>query len=325
MGLRSGAIAAAAALLLLILAPAEAWAWGPSTHVLLGGRVLANLAALPGPLRDLLAACSYEFLYGNLSADITLAKRYVHASRHCHRWDMGFLLLERAETPRLKSFALGYLCHLAADTIAHNHFVPRQLLLTSSTPHLGHAYWEYRFDSHVAPEHLRLAREVVTRDHAAPDELLETVLTQAVFSFRTNKRLFQRMIHLSNDERWQKLFERVVAQSRWDLPEEEVERYLETTCAFVMDFLCRGSESRACSLDPIGAENLKVAKRIRRRTIRHSRVDSGKLLDLGRHSEEVAAIAELHFVLPAAPPPPGDSEELGGFWERFGGARAIAG
>lgn len=290
--------ALAGALGLLAFAPADAWAWGPSTHVLLANGILSNLAALPLPLRDLLAAHPYEFLYGNLSADITLAKKYVHYSRHCHRWEMGFSLLERAETQPLRSFALGYLCHLAADTLAHNHYVPRQLLVTSSTANVGHAYWEYRFDGHLAPEHLRLAREVVCRDHAAPDDLLEKVLTQTIFSFRTNKRIFTRLIHLSNDERWQSLFEKMVAQSRWDLAEGEVRSYLEIAHQTVLDFLIRGIHSRACGLDPIGKENLELAKKIRRRTIRHARADSGRLLDLSRHPDEVAAVAEIFFQLP---------------------------
>lgn len=302
-----GVAAAGLAGLLLLFLPAEAWAWGPSTHVFLASGILGDLAAIPLPLRDLLAAYPYEFLYGNLSADITLAKRYVHYSRHCHRWEMGFALLERGESPRLKSFALGYLSHLAADTLAHNQFVPRQLLVTSSTANVGHAYWEFRFDSHLASDYLKLAREVVGRDHGAPDELLETVLTQPIFSFRTNKRIFRRMIHLSNDERWQSLFVKMVAQSRWDLGEEEVRRYLEIARHYVIDFLNRGTGSLPCRLDPIGRENLDLAKRIRRRTIRDARRDSGRLLDLGKHPEDLAAVADILFGLPAPPQAGGGS------------------
>jgi hypothetical protein len=313
--------------LLLLLSPGEAWAWGPSTHVWLANSVLANLGAIPVPLRDLLSAYPYEFLYGNLSADITLAKKYVHYSRHCHRWEMGFQVLERAASERLRSFALGYLCHLAADTLAHNHFVPRRLLVTSSTRNLGHAYWEHRFDAQLGPDPLRVAREVVRHDHAGPDELLEEVLTQAIFSFRTNKRMFQHILHLSNDDRWQSLFEKMVARSRWDLPEEEVQRYLRAAEHTVVDFLRNGARSRACGLDPIGAENLELAKKIRRRTIRDSRRDSGRLLDLSSYPEEVAAVAEIFFELPRVPDAtsepspfvsadgsPGDDLDV---WDRF--------
>jgi hypothetical protein len=309
----------------LLLCPAEAWAWGPSTHIWLANGVLSNLGAFPLPLRDLLAAYPYEFLYGNLSADITLAKKYVHYSRHCHRWDMGFLVLGRAGSGRLRSFALGYLCHLAADTLAHNHFIPRRLLVTSSTRNLGHAYWEHRFDAHLGPELVRIARDVVRRDHVGPDDLLEDVLTRTIFSFRTNKRMFQHMLHLSNAERWQSLFEKMIARSRWDLPEEEVQRYLRAAEHLVADFLTNGVRSRACGMDPIGTENLQLAKKIRRRTIRDSRRESGRLLDLSSYPEEVAAMAEIFFELPRVPEPGLELPVLVGaqqpldldFWERF--------
>jgi len=50
-------------------------------------------------------------------------------------------------TKPLRAFAFGYLAHLAADTVAHNYFVPRQLAVTSSTSSLGHSYWESRFEN----------------------------------------------------------------------------------------------------------------------------------------------------------------------------------
>ena len=90
-----------------------------------------------------------------------------------------------------------------------------------STPlssNLGHTYWEYRFDAALGDRYLKLAREVVTMDHAEEDELLELVLTQAFFSFQTNKRIFQRLIHLSNQERWHNLWVRMADKSRWELP-----------------------------------------------------------------------------------------------------------
>ncbi|MFN2384103.1 MAG: zinc dependent phospholipase C family protein, partial [Gemmatimonadota bacterium] len=168
---------AALATLLLLGTPEPLWAWGPTTHAWLGSQVLGNLGVLPLVIRELLAAHPYQYLYGSLSADITLAKRYVHFSRHCHNWTIGYEILDRATTPPLKAFALGYLSHLAADTIAHNVFVPRRLVATPYTRNVGHTYWEYRFDRAHDEQYLRLAREVVMMDHAEPDALLEQVLT----------------------------------------------------------------------------------------------------------------------------------------------------
>jgi hypothetical protein len=87
---------------------------------------------------------------------------------------------------------LGYLSHLAADTIAHNWYVPRQLLLTSSTKGLGHSYWEARMDTHMGDRYMRLARSVVMdHDHTAADILFDQVLSSTLFSFRTNRRIFR--------------------------------------------------------------------------------------------------------------------------------------
>ena len=67
------------------------------------------------------------------------------------------------DEPQLRAFGLGYLAHLAADAVAHNYFVPRQLAVTSSTSSLGHSYWESRFETHLGTE-CRPARTRVDSD-----------------------------------------------------------------------------------------------------------------------------------------------------------------
>ena len=259
------------ALLLLLVTPEAAWAWGPPTHAFLGSQILGDLAILPPVVRELLSAHPQRFLYGNLSADITQAKEYVEYSRHCHNWAVGFEVLDEADTPELQAFALGYLSHLAADTIAHNVFVPRRLASTPHAKKLGHTYWEYRFDTQLGDEYLRLAREIVTRDHVEADALLGQVLTQPFFSFQTNKRIFQHIIHLSNRERWNNLWVRMADGSRWELASETVDRYVELTLAYVRDLLTLGGASLSQQLDPIGRERLALAKRFRRQHFRAAR------------------------------------------------------
>ena len=61
-------------------------------------------------------------------------------------------ILDGAQDDRLRAFGLGYLAHLAADSVAHNYFVPKQLAVTSSTSTLGHSYWESRFETHLGTE-----------------------------------------------------------------------------------------------------------------------------------------------------------------------------
>src|SRR5690606_10379300 len=140
VGQGSVGVALLLSLALLLLLPDPAWAWGPATHVYLGTGVLDSLSLLPPAVRSVVAACPYAFLYGSVAADISLAKKYVPEGRHCHNWHVGEEIYQTADTDRLRAVGLGYLAHLAADTIAHNVFVPRQLLLTSSSKAPGHSY-----------------------------------------------------------------------------------------------------------------------------------------------------------------------------------------
>src|SRR5450830_114219 len=124
---------ALAVLLALVLTPAIAHAWTPGTHIFLGEAVMRSLALLPSSIAELLHAFPYDFLYGSIAADTSMAKKYAPAGRHCHSWAVGLDVLDGARDEPSRAFAFGYLSHLAADSVAHNYFVPKQLTVTSST------------------------------------------------------------------------------------------------------------------------------------------------------------------------------------------------
>ncbi|HEX6926363.1 MAG TPA: zinc dependent phospholipase C family protein [Longimicrobiaceae bacterium] len=263
------ALAIALTFLALILLPDVAYAWGPATHVYLGQGVLESLHLLPQAVRALLGAYPYDFLYGSMAADISLAKKYVPEGRHCHHWHVGEEIYETADTDRLRAVALGYLAHLAGDTIAHNFFVPRQLLLTSSSKALGHSYWEHRMDYQLGEGYMRLAREVVMdHDHSAADALFDRVLSATLFSFHTNRRIFRGMIRFQDNDRWQSVFSTLLQNSRWTLTHEEIDAYIVRSFDYIIDYLTRRGEAVAASLDPIGDENLALSKKIRRMALR---------------------------------------------------------
>ena len=110
--------------LVAVCFPESAHAWTPGTHVYLGESLLANLHLLPAATAELLRAFPFDFLYGNIAADSSIAKKYAPVGRHCHYWHVGQEIHDEARTDSLRAFGLGYLCHLAADTVAHNYFVP---------------------------------------------------------------------------------------------------------------------------------------------------------------------------------------------------------
>jgi hypothetical protein len=258
------AIPLALALVALCMLPSAAWAWTPGTHIFLGEAVLAALGQLPKAIAELLGSYPAEFLYGSIAADTSIAKKYAPVGRHCHSWAVGLEIYDQARDEAIKSFALGYLAHLAADTVAHNFFVPRYLIIASRTTGVGHSYWESRFETHLGPGYSRRAREAILRDHSRSDEHLDRILSPTIFSTQTNRRLFRGMVYVTDTESWQRIFQLAAENSRWDLTDPDVARYMERSYDFIIDFLRRVDYSEPYSLDPAGDDALRLAKEVRR-------------------------------------------------------------
>ncbi|HET6836957.1 MAG TPA: zinc dependent phospholipase C family protein [Gemmatimonadales bacterium] len=274
--------------LLLLLLPTEAHAWTPGTHIYLGESILANLSYLPPAIADLLRAFPFDYLYGNIAADSSIAKHYAPLGRHCHYWHVGQEIHDLAPTDALRAFGLGYLSHLAADTIAHNYFVPRQLMLTSSTAAVGHSYWETRIEAHLGDAYARAAKDVIQLDHGPADAHLDRIIAPTIFSVRTNRRLFRGMVHLTETTSWQRASQVAREYSRWPLTDEDVERHLGLSFDFMVELLNESTAS-ARHLDPSGERPLKTAKEIRRRVLR----EAGR-----RDTAELQQAATEHFGLP---------------------------
>ena len=272
-------------LILTLVFPHPALAWSPGTHIFLGQSVLANLELLPAAIRELLRAYPVDFLYGSIAADTSFAQKYVPVGRHSHSWHVGQEIFDLAGSERLRAFGLGYLAHLAADVIAHNHFVPRQLVVTSSTKALGHSYWEARFDMHIGETYGRKAYEVIRFDHRENDAHLDRILSPTIFSLRTNRRLFRGMVQLGDLTSWNRVVQLAAERSRWDLEHAVVERHMAVSFDYVMDLLIAGDGAVARRSDPTGHDALNAAKRMRRHA-----------LTTGSH---VLRTAEEHFGVPS--------------------------
>ena len=290
--------AALVGIAVLILAPDPLWAWTPGTHIWLAESILGNLHLLPPQVADLLHAFPFDFLYGTIAPDTSLAKKYVPPGRHSHYWKIGREVFEQAESDALKAFGLGYLSHLAADTVAHNFYVPRQLFLTSSTRTMGHSYWELRAETQLTDTWARKARDLIVLDHQAADRHLERIISPTIFSVRTNRRLFKGMVHLAHTRSWQRAMTAARERSRWILTDTDVERHLGAAYDVTMEMLIQPKVSPlALNLDPIGARSIRHAKQMRR-----SEVLRGVWFEPDRLLPRV----EEEFGLP---------RELPGFWQ----------
>lgn len=256
------------ALVAIAATPSAAYAWTPGTHIFLGEAIIRSLALLPAPIAQIIAAFPYDFLYGSIAADTSIAKKYAAAGRHCHSWKVGLEIYEQAKPEPMRAFGLGYLAHLAADTVAHNYFVPHQLAITSTTTALGHSYWESRIDTHVGERFSRRAREIILLDHAASDGHLDRILSPTIFSTPTNRRIFRGMVYVTDTESWQRIFQMVSEKSRWDLPQTDVAAYMTRSYDYIVDLFNRFDSAEPFSLDPAGIQALREAKRVRRAALR---------------------------------------------------------
>ncbi len=250
--------------LAIICVPSPAHAWGGGIHLQVGLNVLENLSLLPAGLAAILAAHPRDYLYGCIAADIIVGKKYTHYLLNCHRWGIGKKVLQAARTDSERACAYGYLSHLAADTIAHNYFVPYKIMRSFASVTMKHTYWEMRFETFVEKEVWEEAREVCRSDQRANDMLLRGVLTATLFSFGTNKRIFNSIMLLSRLERWQRIMQTLSNNSRYVLADSDRDEYLKLTREAVFDFLQHPKDSNLLRADPTGERALAMAEALRK-------------------------------------------------------------
>ncbi len=266
---------------LVLILPHPAFAWGPATHLELGAAVLENTALFTLPVRSLLENFPYDFLYGNISADIVVGKNLVEELKHCHNWKMGFKLLRKAENDPQKAFAYGYLGHLAADTVAHNQFIPEMMIRSFSTNILRHIYWELRFDALADKKTWQMPKKIVNKIHPENDLLLDSIIEDSPLSFKTNKKIFSGIHNFQSFEHWHTMLTLISASSKWSLDSEDKEKYFNASLNAVTGFLKYQQHAECVRKDPTGKHSLNAAKYIRRRlkTIRRQGKNWEEALD----------------------------------------------
>lgn len=250
---------------LICLIPADAFAWGAGVHLNLGMKLLAAPGALPMALQGLLTAHPLDYLYGCIAADIILGKKYTHYLEHCHNWRIGQMILEQAQKQgaAAEACAYGYLSHLAADTIAHNYFVPYKLSMTYNSVLLNHAYWEIRADASVGKDAWESAQKIARRDNSQHDLMLSRILSDTIFSFSTNKQIFNSMLLVTRLRRWRKGIHSMSKRSHWEFDREEHREYMNLASEAITSILSDPG-SLYWRADPTGERALTAASLIRK-------------------------------------------------------------
>ncbi|HMR24696.1 MAG TPA: zinc dependent phospholipase C family protein [Oligoflexia bacterium] len=243
----------------------NAWAWGPATHLHYGYEILSQLHLLPTAMAELLNRYPKVYLYGTISADIVLAKKFGKDFQHCHHWHNGFSLLDYANSEREQAFVWGYLSHLAADCISHNCFVPSHMVLSYDKKFLNHMYWELRFDQMLTNEKiLDLFKELSEGDFEDCDALFEKHIQVRVMDFSFNKKVFQKILVLQGVKQWQNMLQKMQNSDRWQLSPETVQDYCDRSLNAVQDLLNFKQNAAILEHDPRGVDKHKLAGQYRK-------------------------------------------------------------
>jgi len=245
----------------------SAWAWGPATHVGLAESVLSQLGVLPGAIAAILAQHGLNYVFGSIAADVVFAKRWSRVKQFCHHWSTGFKLLEGARDDREKAFAYGYLSHLAADTVAHGKYVPRQVVFSNSSVNFGHLYWELRADAAEEPEAWRRLEYVLDDPHHAHHETLADHIRDTFLPYELNRLLFAQMNALTMKPSFRRTVDFCGRVSRWPLSQQLLEGYRGESVDRIHDVLTRGLRSSLMREDPNGTSAL-MQVRVCQREIR---------------------------------------------------------
>jgi hypothetical protein len=281
--------ASVAAGLVFLLWPSEALAWGPLAHLNFSSGALESLPAFSAATRVILSNFSSEFLYGSLAADIIVGKNLSPYRVHCHNWNVGFQVLDRAKGDPQKAFSLGFLAHLAADTVAHNYYVPYKTVQSFRTRAAGHAYWELRYDQKLSPHLWKLARHVSQAAYREHDDHLEEVLGNShIIPFSVSKKMFGSLLLAARLKRWQRMSEMVAREREMVLTDDEVRECEKLAIGQIVGMLKDGQKAECTTADPTGGRNLHMASVLRKHLKKRTDL-------MPRQAEEAVVLARPAF------------------------------
>jgi hypothetical protein len=241
-----------------VFLPTALWAWGPLTHVYLGSEIFYLGSLIPPAIFGLMRKYRQDYLYGNIMADTIIAKKYLPREKSCHNWDVAVNLYESAETDSERAFSLGYMSHLAADTVAHG-------IYTVGLKNFKHSLLEFKADKVIDKSYWFRALSIRKRVQRRNDAFLEKSLERVVFSFKTNRMIFKSVVALSGLN--QTAFGNLVENNLLLSPVEKVqiENLHEESLDRMLDVMVNGPQSAVLEKAPFcDAKPLKVLKTILR-------------------------------------------------------------
>ncbi len=226
--------------------PSIAMAWGPATHLYLGQELLAVGAGVITPaIYASIKAFPKDFLYGSIIADIVVGKKFQEPDGDSHSWRFSRELFHLGHSKAHHAFACGYKAHLAADTVAHNEYIPRFITM----PNLTHTMLEMKADSLI---NKRIFMKPDSAIQIRNDILLERALERSRLSFKINKRLFKGMLSLSRLPYGKPVASFIDKHLLYQVPEEEIRYYQRKSLKKMLECFSEEKKSNLYKIDPLG-------------------------------------------------------------------------
>lgn len=238
--------------------------WGPGVHLHLAGKVLED--NIKNEDFEIIKKNKEYFLYGNVSPDITLGKKYIkEIEKHCHKWETAFNILNKASNDKQKAMSYGYLTHLAADVIAHNYYIPKELLEGRGLRNFLHTVVEIKADMSIYKDTYSLIKNILDKDYKEEDKFLKENISKAILPFGINRKIFEYSLKSSKSKYLYRAFNIFGKYERWIEENRNILVYYhEISYNLMVDILNNLDKSEILNYDPNGEHNLKLLKKLRK-------------------------------------------------------------
>jgi hypothetical protein len=249
----------------IVLVPSMAHAFGPVAHVDMGVELLANAGLLATGVGRLISRHRSRFLLGTIDPDRVLVKNLAPYARHSHSWDVVTRLLKGSRDEAERASFLGQLCHLAADSVAHNYFIPMKMTESWQSPMAGHVYWEMRYDARIRRNRGPLLLETLSHDNSDHREFLQGVLQTPVFGPGFNIRMTGLALKMQKGNVFERASAYIDQESHLIMDDDEVEDARTLALKAQIEILTGQGHASLLKTDPRGLVALRRSRTLRKR------------------------------------------------------------
>ncbi|BDU50005.1 zinc dependent phospholipase C family protein [Haliovirga abyssi] len=238
--------------------------WGPGIHLHLGNKLLNSDKDFEG--KDIIKNYKKEFLYGNIAPDITLGKKYIKdLEKHSHSWNVGFEILNKANSDKNKALAYGYLSHLASDIIAHNFFIPKNLLVSKGMRSFSHMILEIKSDMMLYKDTYELVYKMSKVNLKDEDLFLKSVISESFLPFKANRKIFEYSLKAMKSKYMYSGIRIFTNYENWIQENKKIlEKYHKISYNLIENILEKKERSILLKYDPNGEKNIGILNELKK-------------------------------------------------------------